>query len=244
MKPYDRDSFALFKYRGDNWTDYVQSLDPKGPPTPAEKKRIMDFCYLVSKASDAELTQRLGTFIDLDELARFMAVTVWLSDGDGIMENGQNFYAYLNPKSWKFSLIPWDLDHSFGQFPQRLNQKQRENRPIFPPWYRTNPFLGRIFKVPAFRDLYVARMQEFSRTLFDPNRLAAQVDELAPYIRPAVAEQARVSRSDILQRFDSAIAGKSIELREFGQGDIVPIKAFAVHRAKFVNEQLAALHGK
>lgn len=239
LKPYDRDAFVFFKYRGDNWTDYVQSLDPKHPPVPADRKRIIDFCILISKASDAELGQRLGSFVDLDELSRFMAVTVWLSDGDSMMDNGHNFYAYLDPKTRKIVFIPWDLDHSFGQFPQHLNQRQRENRAIFPPWYRPNAFLERVFNVPAFRDLYLARMQEFSRTLFDPNRLATQVDDLAPYIRPAVSEQARTSRTDILDRFDKAIAGKNIELREFGEGDIVPIKPFAVRRAKFVNEQLA-----
>lgn len=241
LKPYDRDTFTFFKYRGENWADYVQSLDPKSPPVPADRKRVMDFCLLVSKASDAELAQRLGSFLDLDEVARFMAVTVWLSDGDSMMDNGQNFYAYLDPKTQRLSFIPWDLDHAFGQFPQMLNQKQRENRPILPPWYRSNPFLERIFKVPAFRDLYLARLREFSGTLFDPNRLAAQVDELAPYIRPAVGEQARVNKSDILERFDKAIAGKSLDLREYGNGDIVPIKPFAVHRAKSVSEQLAQI---
>jgi spore coat protein CotH len=233
---------VLFKYRGDNWVDYVQTLDPKKEPSAAEKRRIMDFCLLISKASDAELAQRLGSFVDLEEFSRFMAVTVWLSDGDNIMDNGQNFYAYLDPKTQKFSFIPWDLDHTFGQFPQHLNQRQRETRPIFPPWYKPNSFLERVFKVPAFRELYLARLREFSRTLFEPGRLAAQVDELAPYLRPAVAEQGRVSRSDILDRFDKAIAGKSIDLREFGSGDIVPIKAFAVHRAKFVNDQLMQIH--
>lgn len=239
LKPFDRDTFALFRYRGENWNDYVQSLDPKDPPSPADKKRIMDFCLLVSKASDAELAQRLGNLIELDELARFMAVTVWLSDGDSIMDNGQNFYTYLTPKTGKLSFIPWDLDHTFGQFPQRLNQSQRETRPLFPPWYRSNPFLERILKVRAFRELYLARMREFSVTLFDPLRLGREVDDLAPFIRPAIAEQARAVRSDGLERFDKAVAGKSVELREFGAGDIVPIRTFAVRRAKFVNGELA-----
>ena len=241
LKPSDLSAFSLFRYRGDSWADYVQTLDPKEAMTPADQKRIIDFCRLVSKASDTELAQQLGNYVDLAEFARFMAVTVWLSDGDGVMDSAQNFYAYLDPRSQKLSFIPWDLDHSFGQFPQRLNQKQRETRPLLPPWYRSNPFLERVFKVPAFRERYLAHMREFSRTLFDPVRLAAQVDQLAPYIRPAVAEQAHVAHSDALERFDKAIAGQALSLREFGDGDIVPIKPFAVHRAKFVNDQLDRL---
>ena len=200
--------------------DYVQSLDPKHPPVAADRKRIIDFCQLVSKGSDTELAQRLGDFVDLDEMARFMAVTVWLSDGDGIMDNGQNFYTYLNPKTQKIVFIPWDLDHTFGQFPQHLNQRQRENRPILPPWYHSNTFLERVFKVPAFRDLYLAHLREFSRTIFDPNRLAAQVDEMRPYLRPSIAEEGRSEKSDALERFDKVVAGQSVEVREFGGGDV------------------------
>lgn len=238
LKPYSLDSSALFDYRGGEWNDYVQELDPKDTPVAADKKRLMDFCYLVTKASDAELAQRLGDFVDLDEMARFMAVTVWLSDGDSLMDNSQNFYTYLDPKTNKLVFIPWDLDHTFGHFPQHLNQRQREERPIFPRWYKRNPFLERIFSVPAFRQLYIAHLTEFSRMLLDPKRLAAQVDELAPYIREAVAEQGRAARTDILERFDRAVAGKTNSLQEFGNGDIVSIKTFAVRRSEFVNAQL------
>ncbi len=241
LKPFDRESFALFRYRGENWADYVPSLDPKDPPTPEDRKQIIDFCRLMSNGSDAELAQRLGSFIDLDEVSRFMAVTVWLSDGDSMMDDGQNFYAWLDPKTRKLRFMPWDLDHTFGQFPQHLNQRQRETRPILPPWYRSNKFLERLFKVPAFREPYLARLREFSGTLFDPQRLAKQVDELIPRLRPAIAEQGRAAKDDSLDRFDKASAGRSIELREFGSGDIVPIKTFAIHRATFVKEQLARM---
>lgn len=238
MKPYNRNSFALFDYRGGEWNDYVQELDPKDTPVAADREHMMDFCYLATKGSDTELAQRLGEFVDLDEVARFMAVTVWLSDGDSLMDNGQNFYTYLDPKTNKLVFIPWDLDHTFGQFPQHLNQRQREERPILPPWYRRNPFLERVFKVPAFRQLYLAHLADFSRTIFDPQHLAAQVDELAPYIRSAVAEQGRAAGTDVLERFDRAVSGKTNRLQEFGNGDIVPIKPFAARRAEFVNAQL------
>jgi hypothetical protein len=49
--------------------------------------------------------------------------------------------------------------------------------------------LERAFKVDAFKKLYLARMQEFSDTLFKPERFQKQVDELAAAIRPAVKEE-------------------------------------------------------
>ena len=45
----------------------------------------------------------------------------------------------------------------------------------------------------------------------------------------------RAEKSDALERFDKVVAGQSVEVREFGGGDVVPIKAFEIHLAKFVN---------
>ena len=73
-------------------------------------------CKLVTSGDDAQFAAKLGDYLDLDEFARFMAVTVWLTDLDSILDNGQNFYIYLNPETQKFSFIAWDQDHSFGQF--------------------------------------------------------------------------------------------------------------------------------
>jgi spore coat protein CotH len=43
---------------------------------------------------------------------------------------GQNFYVYLHPETHKFEFIPWDLDHSFGQFPMGGTQEEREQLSI------------------------------------------------------------------------------------------------------------------
>jgi len=45
-----------------------------------------------------------------------MAVMVYLSDLDGILGPGQNLYLHLHPKTQQFQFIPWDQDHSWGQF--------------------------------------------------------------------------------------------------------------------------------
>src|SRR2546430_9931967 len=52
------------------------------------------------------------------------------SDLDSILGPGQNYYAYLRPGTQKFQFIPWDLDHSFGQFGMMGSQEQRENLDI------------------------------------------------------------------------------------------------------------------
>jgi spore coat protein CotH len=114
LKPVTRD---LFGYLGEDWSKYSQMYDSKTELSGGEKRRVIDFSKLVTSASDSEFSARIAEFLDLEQFARFMSVTVWVSTLDSILMMGQNFYVYLHPKTHKFEFLPWDLDHSFGQFP-------------------------------------------------------------------------------------------------------------------------------
>ena len=228
----------LFSYLGEDWKAYNQTYDPKTDLAPEHKARVIEFCKLVSNADDAEFARRLGEFVDYDELGRFMAVMVFLSDLDGILGPGQNLYLYLDPKSGRFLFVPWDQDHSFGQFGMRGTQEQRENLSINKPWQGANPFLERVFKVPDFKKAYLASVSEFSKTIFEPSRFAAQVDELAAVLRPSVEEES----TEKLERFNKVVGGEMPRPTGFGaffSQPIKPIKPFTVIRAKSVADQLA-----
>jgi hypothetical protein len=198
----------------------------------------MALCRLVTGADDAEFAAKLGEYIELDEFARFMAVMVFLSDLDGILGPGQNFYLFLAPKTQKFTFIPWDQDHSFGQFVMRGTQEQREKLSIQKPWQGENRFLERVFKVEAFKKLYSANLEKFSQTIFKPERFVEQVDTIGVAIRPAVKEESE----EKLARFDKVVAGESISgggFGRFGGSELKPIKPFVKVRARSVEEQLA-----
>ena len=106
FKPVTR---QLFEDLGDDWEKYEQPYDAKGKITALQKQRVIDFARLVSHAPDPEFAARAGEFLDLDEFARYMATTVWLSTMDSLLAMGQNFYVYLNAKTNKFEFLPWDL---------------------------------------------------------------------------------------------------------------------------------------
>jgi spore coat protein CotH len=258
LKPATR---RLFEDLGPDWAAYRQSYDAKTPVTMAETQRVIDLARLVSHASDAEFAARLAGYLDLDAFARFMAVTVWLSTLDSILGVGQNYLVYLHPMTRQFQFIPWDLDHSFGQFPLVGTQEQRETLSVRQPWQGENRFLERVFRVPAFERRYRARLRAFSETIFQPERLHGQVDELAAALRPAVQAESE----EKLARFDRAVAGEPVARNPFGPGGPggarggdrggspgapfgfpggfgappKPIKGFVAARAKSVTEQLA-----
>ena len=194
----------LFSDLGDDWSKYETPYDPKTKPVEQQKKRVIEFAKFVSHADDAEYARRLAEFVDVDEFARFMAVIVWLSNFDSVLDMGQNFYVYLDPRSNKFSFIPWDLDHSFGTFGMKGTQDEREQLSITHPWTGTNRFLERTFAVESFNTRYRTELERINTTLAKPERLQAQVDEVAAAIRDAVTEEG----ADKRDRFDKSVAGE------------------------------------
>ena len=247
----------LFADLGSDWSNYKQTYDPKTEVSKAQTSRVIDLARLVTKAGDDEFASRIGEYLDLDEFARFMAVTVWLSTMDSILGPGQNYYVYLHPKTRKFQFMPWDLDHSFGQFGMMGSQEMRENLSIHRPWMGENRFLERVFRVESFKKLYLARMSEFSKTIFKPERFHQQVDQIAKSIRPVVLEESE----EKLARFDKVVAGETVTPAGFGgfggnRGDgprfsgpgpgpggfgqqSKPIKGFVTARADAIAAQLA-----
>jgi spore coat protein CotH len=230
----------LFGDLGDNWARYKQTYDPKTELTEQQSKRVIAFANLVTHADDAEFAAKLPEYVDLDETARFMAVTVWLTTLDSILGMGQNFYVYLDPTN-RFQFLPWDLDHSFGQFGMQGTQEQREGLSINHPWRGDNRFLERLFKVEAFKQIYLAKLDQFDKTIFQPQRFYQQVDAIAAAIRPAVSDESPA----MLARFDKVVAGETVEpaARFGGRGGFMqgakPIKGFVDGRAKSVIDQVA-----
>ncbi len=209
FKPVTREPF---EYLGDDWAKYNQTYDPKTDLSAVQKKRVIEFCKLVSNASNADFAAKLGDYLDLDNFSRYMAVTVWLSTLDSLLGIGQNYYVYLHPKTGKLNFIPWDLDHSFGQFFLVGTQEQREKLSISKPWQGDNRFLERVFATQAFQKLYRSRMEEFNKTIFQPDRFVQQVDELAAAIRPAIKDESETK----LARFDKVVAGEAVPPAGFG----------------------------
>ena len=229
----------LFADLGDDWKAYDQTYDPKGKLSDEQKQRIIQTCKFFSRVSDAELAENAGDYIDLENFARYLAVTAWLTDLDGILGPGQNYYLYLHPQTQKFSFIPWDQDQVFGQFP-RGSQEQRETLGIHKPWTgNNNHFLDRMFKVEAFKTKYLAALKELNGSVLKPERITPQVDALAAVLRGPIAEES----GTLAAAFEKAAAGEMLAV-EMGPGfrepvGVKPIKLFVGPRWKSVNDQLA-----
>jgi hypothetical protein len=98
------------------------------------------------------------------------------------------------------------------------------------PWLNGNRFLDRVFAVPSFRALYLAKIAEYRKTILRPERIIAQVDEIAPAIRAAIQEESK-DKAAHFDRLVSARLGGGTPATE-------TLKAFIIARAKSVADQL------
>ena len=95
----------------------------QGPPAffdalNRDKEHVtIDFTRLVNRADDEQFNKQIGTYLDVDEFLRFIAVNALVANLDSIFSMGHNFYIFLNPKTNKFMFLPWDLDLSLAGFP-------------------------------------------------------------------------------------------------------------------------------
>ncbi|HIG30205.1 MAG TPA: hypothetical protein EYQ50_21365 [Verrucomicrobiales bacterium] len=232
-------TYDLFGYLGRNWEDYRIVYDLKTEATESQKERLIEFARIVSFASDKEFSRRIDDYLDLDKCAGFLAGTVLQSNFDGILSTGQNFYLYLDPRTNKFGLIPWDLDHSWGEFGLAGTAEIREQASIRRPWTQKNRFLERIMGVERFRKLYQDKLRSALDTHFHPHRLYSRIDELAKIIRNPIAAES----SFRLRRFEQAISDVWLKGPRDGEpiGPKRPVhqlKRFISNRADSVRKQL------
>jgi len=230
----------LFSDLGTNWSDYDAIYDPKTPITPAQQARVMELARFVTQASDEEFAARVEDHVDLPETARFLASEVLLSNYDGILSNGQNFLFYLDPVTQRIGFIPWDLDHSWGEFPFVATAEDRERANIWRPWLGSHRFLERLMGVPEFKRQYREQLDRLVSGPFAPARLNRRVDDVAAALRPVIAEWS----TNRLAKFDLAVSDEVREGSRDGDNPMDPnrpawqLKRFIAARAANVRDQL------
>lgn len=240
FKPEHTDLFADL---GDDFSAYEKAYDPKTSLSTKQKERFLEFVRLVNKADDAEFAAKAPDYLDLDELARYFAVTVWIAAMDSPLAMDHNYYLYLDAQTMKFQILPWDLDLAFGKF-----GGNGEDLSIEKPWRGDKKFLERLFALEGFKKPYLAYLAKYQDTIFKPEKIAARITELAAAIRPAI----KAESAEKLAAFDSLIAGKFPEAVPSGPAEArqnfrgpwgpmagKPIEPFVQARSRSVADQLA-----
>jgi spore coat protein H len=159
--------------RGDTWSAYIPTFRPDREATPQEQKRVMEFANLISQPDVALFRSKIGTYLDVDEFLRYVAVNAFLVNWDSYLTGNHNYYFYLDPRDDKFRFIPWDLDLSSGG---RMGGPAVGD--INRPFTGDNPLIYWLLDDPAVVEQYRAIVKELAKTVFSRAELEKIIVEL------------------------------------------------------------------
>ena len=110
-------------------------------------------------------------FFDVPEIINYAAVTAIVEHIDS---SSKNFYAFDSDVTGRWSLIPWDLDHTLGNrcscnvFSDFVTPAE--------PGDKANQMVAAVLQVDEFREMYFRRLRTLVDELLDPGRLEGIFD--------------------------------------------------------------------
>lgn len=179
------------EYRGDEWSNY-EWFEPKSKVKKSDARRLIDALRLIHQADDARFRNEIGTYLDLDEFARFLAANTLLSNMDSFLTHVHNYYVYLPPETNRLVVLPWDMDLSMGAFFFAGTAEQLQELSINHPHQGDNKLLDRLLAWDDFQKTYRNHLRQLAKTCFGESGLTTKSLPIArAAIKDLIAEEAQ-----------------------------------------------------
>ena len=152
----------------------------KKAPDDGNYAPLQQFLDGVALTGTAERNFMAGN-ADLPQLINYAAVTAIIQHVDS---STKNFYLAQDPATNRWSMLPWDLDHTFGNkccFIQSSFVTPAE------PGDRINPIMEALLATPQWRDMYFRRVRTLVNDLLATGRMEALYDAKVGVAQPDIA---------------------------------------------------------
>lgn len=186
----DEDTAVQFRSENETPTFFmarnmIQSVGLKTNQENPDYAGLFKLLDVLNNEPEATFPQEIEKVLDVDEALRFLAVSDGIVHLDNYIGIGHNTYLYED--NGKFSIIPWDLNMTFGTF----NGGIRKNGII--NYYIDEPTAGPMSRFPLADKLlsykpYLERYHAYLQQLLDGpmslNKILPPIDALKELIRP------------------------------------------------------------
>jgi CotH kinase protein len=152
-----------------------------------------------------------------------------------------NYYLYED--GGRFSIIPWDLNMSFGGFNSGLSDEEIFNFFIDEPTAATvaeYPLVRQLLDEPEYLATYRAYLQQLIDGPFSVEAMTARINEIAGLIRPYVAEDDNsfFTLEEFEQGLVENLSSSSSMARQMG-GSFIGLRHFVQERVASIRAQLS-----
>ena len=218
--------------------DYLEQMGLKTNENNPDHSALFHLLDVLNNEPDETFSEEIGKVLDVDQVLRYLAVSTVLVHLDNYIGMGHNYYLY--EVDGKFTIIPWDLNMSFGGFSSGVDRQQVIDFYIDEPTVGAvadRPLVSRLLAVPSYLEAYHGYLQELINGPFSYEVMEAKIDELADMIRPYV-------EADTLKFYSTAEFEKGLgedvatSTRMTGMGINIGLKAFVAQRVESINKQL------
>jgi hypothetical protein len=175
-------------WHGDSLDGYV-SMGLETNEDAPDHGSLIRFLDVLNNTPDGELEAALPEVLDVDGTLRYLAVTVALVNLDSYLGMGHNYYLYEDRTTGRFVVVPWDLNEAYGNFRCRFEEDELVNLPYAEPTCddpNRRPLVTRILRVPAWRAVLEANLEELLTGAWSPDRVSERVHAVADLIRDDV----------------------------------------------------------
>jgi spore coat protein CotH len=168
-------------------SDYLVSVGLKTNEEKADYSRLYELLEVLNSDPAEVSAQDLKRMIDVDETLRFLAVSVALVHLDNYIGMGHNYYLY--DEAGVFSIVPWDLNMTFGGFDSGLSERKIFDFYIDEPTsaaMSNYPLIEQLMDEPEFVAIYHGYLKQLIEGPFSLEHMTARINEIAGVIRPYV----------------------------------------------------------
>ena len=219
---------ANFSYAGNDPAQYKKGFEPKNEAAEKAFDELIGFIKKIDKDGKSNYEQMLSENLRLEHFLKITAVMLFAGCFDQLTGwNPHNYYLYLNPKTDRWSYIPWDLDvgfadHAFGNVPVIDGWHAAWPIPGGPP----KPILENIVTNPSLLKKYRETASFILEKYFKPDQLHSRIDKLYDLIKKDLAK-------------DPYPAKRITNPRDTGYDDIIlSFKSFIDRRYQLARQQL------
>jgi spore coat protein CotH len=199
---------------------------------------LLRFLDVLNKEPDGTFQQEIEKVLDVDQVLRYLALSTVLVHLDNYTGMGHNYYLY--EVDGKFSIIPWDLNMSFGGFSFGVDRQRVIDFYIDEPTVGATadrPLVSRLLSVPSYLETYHGYLKEIIDGPFSLEVMEAKIDKLANMIRPYVEVDTLKFYST--RAFERGLGEDiAISTRMTGMGMNIGLKAFVQQRVESIKKQL------
>ncbi len=144
-------SWCTFTYKGSSDDQYRWWFLPRTREVENDHTELRNLCWLMDSTRTPHTTfdSQVELSVDTEQWLRVQTVRILNDDWDTIgVSNGQNAYIYFAPREGRWKLLPWDVDHTFGNTNASLDPEPERG-------------MARFLDRPRYERMYLRFLTEF-----------------------------------------------------------------------------------